>query len=207
MARAVNHLFSVQRNPKILDLGCGFGTQTLFFASLGANVIGIDRDHRPLSILKKRKNYYEKESGLSMNIEVYNSNVFEFNYASIGPIDGIYSMFSLNMMQPSWVVLKSILKHTADECCLAIIDGNNMAWLPRLFPSRRRDALSPVDLEKALKKYNYEISEHISGYSVPPILWRILPNLILDRLDKMLGKSWFLAISHQILAKKTDEIS
>jgi 2-polyprenyl-3-methyl-5-hydroxy-6-metoxy-1,4-benzoquinol methylase len=48
------------RRMRILDCGCGFGTESLIFALLGGKVLGVDLNVERLDIAKKRINYYKK---------------------------------------------------------------------------------------------------------------------------------------------------
>ncbi len=52
----------------VLDAGCGFGSDSFLFASLGASVTGIDISDDQIQIAEKRKRYYEE--GLSQELVV-----------------------------------------------------------------------------------------------------------------------------------------
>ncbi len=73
--------FSIsEKSCRILDLGCGVGTQSLLFALLGAEVISLDIDEKALAIFRKRKIFYEKQSGRQLEIQVNCTNALTFNY-------------------------------------------------------------------------------------------------------------------------------
>jgi SAM-dependent methyltransferase len=200
---AAQHLLNSSANQQILDLGCGTGTQALLLSILGAKVMGIDMDEKALSILKKRKSFYEDALGRGLDLTVYATNAFDFDYQSIAPIQGIYSMFAFNMMKPSAALLKKILNYTSDDCCIGILDGNRTSWLPKVIPSRRRQGcLSPPELEHILSAHSFEIIDHSGGFALPPVCWAFMPSRILRPIDCFLGKSWLMAISHQIIARK-----
>jgi len=172
---------------------------------LGAKVTGIDIDEKALSILNKRKSFYEKLSGRILDIKVFSSSAFDFDYGSIAPIQGIYSMFAFNLMKPSRSLIEKLVPHLSEDCSLAILDGNNISWLAKIFPNRRREeCLTPFEMEGLLYEYGFDILHHDAGFVIPPICWFLLPGSILRPIDRFLGKSWYLAISHQILARRHD---
>lgn len=201
-AAALSFLFSVpKKQPVILDLGCGAGTQSLAFALLGAKVISLDMDDLALNILRRRKDFYERKTGRPLDIQIKNADVFTFNYAGIAPIDGVYSLFAFNMMQPSKKLISLIAPHMSKEGRIAILDGNRLFWASRFFSWRRRNTLSPTELEAAFGQYGFFILGHYGGVVFPPALWCLLPYALLSRLDSWLGRrSWLLPVSHQILA-------
>lgn len=202
--RAVNHLFDGQEAPRILDLGCGTGTQSLFLALLGAEVVGIDLDDNSLEIFKKRKLFYEAQAGRPLKISTFNSSVFDFPYETVAPLDGIYSMFAFNLMQPSRRLFELLFAHVSDQCRLAILDGNNLSWRQKYLPGCRRPGrLSPPEFAQELRKHSFEIVEHAAGFALLPPIWFLLPGSILRPVDSWLGRYWLMAISHQILAQKT----
>ncbi len=201
-AAALTFLLSVpKKQPVILDLGCGSGTQSLAFALFGAKVISLDMDDLALNILRRRKDFYERKTGRTLDIQIKNADVFTFNYASIAPIDGVYSLFAFNMMQPSKKLISLIAPHMSKESSIAILDGNRSFWASRFFSWRRRNTMSPTELENDFRQYGYTIIDHYGGVIFPPPLWCCLPYALLSRVDGWLGcRSWLFPVSHQILA-------
>lgn len=205
-ARAARFLLDGAPNGLILDLGCGTGTQSIFLALLGADVVGLDMDEQALAILKKRKAFYEKVSGRKIKLVAYKADALVFDYGKIAPIQGIYSMFAFNMMKPSRLLLERLTVHTAKGGRLAILDGNCTSWLPSLIPSRRRPGcLAPVEFEEVLRDLSFKTVRHEAGCAVPPFLWSIVPAPLLRPIDELLGRYWLWAVSHQILAEKEEE--
>lgn len=200
---AVQFIFSSGRNIRILDLGCGTGTQSLFFALLGADVISIDMDSKALSIFEKRVAYYRQKANKRINISIINADVFKFDFRAVGPLDCIYSMFAFNIMVPAKTLIEKIAPFTSVGCKFVVLDGNSTSWLPLLVPSRRRkNVLSPMQLEHCLAESQFITKRHKQGIAIPPIFWRFLPENVLRKLDSILGKLWIMAISHQIMAQK-----
>ena len=90
MAIALRHLFGTgSPRPRILDLGCGMGTQSLLFALLGAEVLGVDLDGGALETLGARMLFYEQKCGRPLAIERFEADTFSFDYQAHGPFDGI----------------------------------------------------------------------------------------------------------------------
>lgn len=191
-----------QKQPTLLDLGCGIGTQSLYFAFCGYKVISVDLDETALKIFKKRIKYYENLTKKKFNIEIYCSNTFEFDYSKHMPIDAIYSLFAFNMMQPNKDLISKIFKCISVNAKFIIQDGNNLSWLARLLPSRKRNVLSPLDMQNELKSYGFSIKAHTGGVSLPPIFWYIFPYSLLKKIDSFLNKFWIFPVSHHILAEK-----
>ena len=60
-ALRVIHLFkNVKKGRKILDAGCGLGTEAILCGILGGKVTGIDIQEKRINLAKKRLIYYEK---------------------------------------------------------------------------------------------------------------------------------------------------
>jgi len=202
-SRAVQHIFQNGTSKKILDLGCGTGTQSLFFAMLGAEVISIDLDEQALRILNCRKSFYEEQLGRTLNISTYNHNASEFEYSKVAPIDGVYSMFAFNMMKPAKLLIKRLSLNLSRGSKFIVFDGNCKSWLPLLIPSRRRfGCLSPIEFENVLGDYSFQVVAHDSGFVLPPLVWFLAPRKLLMPIDKLMGRCWFMSISHQIVATK-----
>ncbi|OQX55986.1 MAG: hypothetical protein B5M53_03530 [Candidatus Cloacimonas sp. 4484_209] len=198
---AVEFLFEKRKAKgiKILDLGCGTGTQSLLFALLGANIVGIDLDVEALEILMIRKMFYEKLSGRSLSIKIYNANALEFPYETERPFDGIYSLFAFNMMQPSGYLISKISRAVSEDARLAIQDGNRLSWVGR-FLRKRKQRLSPCELYRELGKNGWEVENQRGCISIPFIFWKLIPNQLLQPIDATLSSSWFFAFSHLTLA-------
>jgi SAM-dependent methyltransferase len=200
-ARASAFLLAGHERPHILDLGCGTGSQSIYLALLGAKVTGIDMDTEALEILRRRKALYEELSGQSLDIDLIDRNTFDIDYAELTPIDGVYSMFAFNMMQPSARLMDAMAAGFSADARLAIIDGNNESWLPRLISSRRRNVWSPAVFAEYLRSHGFRVIEHEGAVSLPPAFWAASLPLV-KPLDTMLNRNWLFALSHQILAER-----
>jgi SAM-dependent methyltransferase len=171
VAKATRRIFDSSKTPRILDLGCGMGTQSMFFAMCGATVLGVDMDGDALQVAQQRMALYEKSSGRRLNLRFIEADAFQFDFAAAGPVDVIYSLFAFNMIQPTTLLLDRLLPALRPGGLLIVQDGNRKMWFNRIF--RRRPVLSAAELAKQLEKRGLQM-EAVSGlYALPPFLWRI----------------------------------
>jgi len=187
---------------KILDLGCGTGTQSLLLAMSGARVVGVDMAGAALEIFQKRQDMYESKLGRKLDIEIYEGNVFDLDFAAIGPLRGIYSMFAFNLMQPSDQLLKKIAAEMVKGSRLVVIDGNSTSLVSKLLPGKKRAVWSPEEFALELKSHSINVMSHKGGVVLPPHLWRLFPHSVLSGLDKALCSNFLLPISHQVMGQK-----
>ncbi len=195
---AARYLLGASVEGTIVDLGCGTGTQSLVFAMRGAKVVGLDMDTVGLGIFRKRQAYYEQKMGRPLDIEIREGNVFDMNFADLGPIKGVYSMFAFNMMQPSGDLLDRITRSMKPGSRLVVLDGNSRSLLARYWPGRRRHVWSPGEFASELKARSIEVESQVGGVAIAPQLWRMFPYGVMRALDRALCGNMVLPISHQV---------
>jgi SAM-dependent methyltransferase len=202
--KAVRFLFDNKACPCILDLGCGIGTQSLFFALSGAKVIAVDLDAQALAIFKKRIVFYEAIFNCKLDITIICENTVEYDYKMLPKFDGVFSMFAFNMMQPPDKLMGKLIEHMNFDARLAILDGNNLCWVAKLLPSRKRNVWSPKQFREYLIENGFEISLHKGGVVFPYCFWIFkLFNPLVFLFDVLLRQgNWFFSLSQLILAKK-----
>jgi SAM-dependent methyltransferase len=188
------------RSPRVLDLGCGYGTQSLLFAILGARVIALDGDRTALDVVRQRRATYERMTGRHLDITLVEANALTFDYRQLGLLDGVHSMFAFNMMQPSSVVWAGLCAALDPEARVAILDGNRSSWLGHL--RGRRSAWSPDEFALVLAETRFASRLHRGAIALPPLCWTVLPEGAAVWLDSKLRRSWLWPVSHQILAQR-----
>ncbi len=193
--RALLFLCEGKQNPLIVDLGCGTGSQSLAFALCGARVIALDLDVNAVKVLEKRKNFYEEQCGQSLNITIIAADTLKFDFADIGPIDGVYSLFAFNLMQPTHALLARLMPGLTPGARLAIQDGNRLCWLGHL-PGRRRQVLSPLELNQILVGLGFKRIALEGNVSIPPLAWAVLPYGWLSAIDSILNRTWLWPVSY-----------
>jgi len=191
-------------NPLIVDLGGGTGTQLIYLCLNGARGVCVDMDPIALRIFKKRILFYERKYNTKLNIKLICKSSFDVDYSKFGGIDGVYSMFAFNLMQPSEKMIKILLPHLNIGAKLVLIDGNTLNYAQSILKlkSRTRDWWSPLEYAEFLENHNFTIVNHHGGITFPPILWRIIPRQFIRPIDNYLSRFWFFPISHQICAEK-----
>lgn len=193
--QGLTFLLDGKHQPLILDIGCGTGTQSLAFALCGARVVALDLDSDALDVLGRRKRFYEEKARKALNITSYTANVLNFDFSQIPPIDGLYSLFAFNIMQPTAALLGKLAPRLAPQARIVIQDGNRLSWLNRL-PGRRRRVLSPLELDEVLTGLEFARITLEGNISIPPSVWAVLPYDWLSTIDSTLNRSWFWPISY-----------
>lgn len=220
---ASDFLLKAQHKTTVLDLGCGLGTQSLFFALMGAKVIALDLDECALSILQKRVKFYEQCFGRKFDISIHCANALTFDYSRFPSIDAVFSLFAFNLMQPSQQLFQKILPFFSQNVRIAILDGNNQCWrsrvnprckvkitgyrnsadrsdLLRIYPKDRINTWSPQYFDSYLIEKGFDIHSHYGGISLPPIAWNLPYTKPLELLDYALNMRWMFPLSHLVMA-------
>jgi len=205
-ARAARYLLDRATCPTILDVGCGFGTQSIFLALKGAKVVAFDIDDGAVDVFRARIAYYEELAQRRLDVSAHCSGALEFDYAAFGPYDGVYSQFAFSCMQPSENVLAAMLPNLQHGARVAILDRNRLSWCKWRTEGSWRGVWSPPEVQQRLTDAGFRIAENRGGVVLPPFLWNLCEPTgrdILSRLDDVLCRlSWWLPVSHQILAER-----
>lgn len=200
---AVRVFFHYPGHPTILELGCGSGSLSILFSLLGAKVIGIDLDPNLISVCRKRQAFYETRVG-ALDLEFHCGDTFNFPYESIGQVDGIYSLFAFNTMQPSRKLLVRILPVLKKGGKLVISDGNKQSLYNRFF--RKRNVLSSSEMQAELVANGWRVLGETFNCAIPPAVVRIRPAfrlaLKVESLFESLKMMAWLGVSHTIVAER-----
>lgn len=98
------------RQPRLLDLGCGVGTQAHLLAARGARVTGLDFDAQRIAGAKAMTNWFVEEmGGGELPVEFHAADAFSF-LAEQSPetFDGCYTQFALAYMRPYRELLAAV---------------------------------------------------------------------------------------------------
>lgn len=106
----------------ILDAGCGIGTESLLFATLGAKTIGIDIIQERLNLAEQRQCYYESELGRKLPAEFHNKNIFRFLEESM--LDIIWLREAISHIHPIERFFELTLKALNNNGYIVINDAN-----------------------------------------------------------------------------------
>lgn len=116
--------FKRWNGKKVLEIGCGIGTDTINFARAGANVTAIDLSEKSLELAKKRAKLYNLD-----NIKFYQANAEEFsNVVPIEEYELIYSFGVIHHTPHPERVINEIKKYMGLKSQLKIMVYYRHSW-------------------------------------------------------------------------------
>lgn len=162
LAAALSHFGDV-RGKRLLDLGCGRGEISVFFASKGANVISIDTSPTAVSNLKT---FSERHKIDNIHPEV----VSAMEIASMGPFDFVVGSMILHHIEP-FPVFAGVLQKSLRSGGKAFFYENNaysdlLIWfrthvVGRLWVPKTSDdeefPLLPSEIDELRKRFNVNV--------------------------------------------------
>ena len=107
----------------VLDAGCGYGSESFLFASLGAKVFAVDFSEKQVEIAKKRQVYYEKRFGKKLNIHFAVSDLNKY-VPSNDQIDLTWFASVFAAIEDQERLLTVIYENTKPEGQIMITDMN-----------------------------------------------------------------------------------
>ena len=120
--RHMHLLKYINNNVRILDAGCGTGTEGILFGINGADVLGIDISDTRLRLAQKRKNYYEKIFDVNLKVKFKLDNVFNVS----GLFDIIWVNEAISHIHPFEAFLRLCFNRLKDGGKLIIADCNKL---------------------------------------------------------------------------------
>jgi len=112
-------------NKKVLEIGCGIGTDTIEFARAGATVTAVDLSEKSLEIARKRAEVY----GLSNKITFYQANAEELDKTvPVEPYDLIYSFGVLHHTPNTLKALQCLNKYTHKDTIIKLMLYYRYSW-------------------------------------------------------------------------------
>ncbi len=76
--KEITDIIKSKKNLKVLEIGCGCGTESLWFSINGAKVTGIDLRKERLEVASERKGNFEKQFGVKLDIQFIYADLFDF---------------------------------------------------------------------------------------------------------------------------------
>ncbi len=117
---------SQKKKPKLLDIGCGCGTETLWFAKLGAECTGIDLDNSMIEVALERKTIMENLGEEKIACHFQRMSVFELDPRK--KFDIIWMEQAFHHIEPREKLLPLLFTLLNDDGVLIISESN--AWNP-----------------------------------------------------------------------------
>jgi ubiquinone/menaquinone biosynthesis C-methylase UbiE len=117
--------FDAWRDKKVLEIGCGIGTDTVNFTRVGAHVTAVDLSDKSLELAKKRAEVF----GLSGKIKFYAGNAEELSsFVPIEPYDLIYSFGVIHHTPHPERVIAEFHKYARPGTVVKIMVYHRHSW-------------------------------------------------------------------------------
>jgi 2-polyprenyl-3-methyl-5-hydroxy-6-metoxy-1,4-benzoquinol methylase len=175
----INLISELQEQARVLDVGCGCGSESLLMSLLGADVTGIDLISQRTEFAQSRIPFYQSFSEQKLHIQFSQANVFNF-LPSAPKFNIIWMVEAISHVHPAEDFLQLAFNSLPDNGFLILADSN---------------ALNPISIFRAYqlrgsrKWFTYEESTNMENdHSVRVAEERIFS---LFRLQKILKKIGF----------------
>jgi len=117
--------FKKWAGKKVLEIGCGIGTDTINFARAGAQVSAIELSEKSLDLIRQRAKIY----GLEDRIKLYCINAEELSkIVKVEPYDLIYSFGVIHHTPSPEKLIEEIEKYTKPGSVLKIMVYYRYSW-------------------------------------------------------------------------------
>ena len=117
--------FEKWRGKKVLEIGCGIGTDTINFAACGAQVTAVDLTEKSLEVARQRAKVF----GLEDRIRFIQANAEQLSDSvPVEPYDLIYSFGVIHHTPNPESVLEELRKYLAPSSTVKIMVYNRWSW-------------------------------------------------------------------------------
>jgi 2-polyprenyl-3-methyl-5-hydroxy-6-metoxy-1,4-benzoquinol methylase len=123
------------RAPYMLDLGCGFGLESLLICATGAKVHGLDYAAEKIASAPQLQRAYEEKHNQSLEISFERANLFDFKAAA--PYDAVYSSATLHHIEPADRAIQAVAQLIAPGGTLFLSDENGLSPVQQLVVQKR----------------------------------------------------------------------
>jgi 2-polyprenyl-3-methyl-5-hydroxy-6-metoxy-1,4-benzoquinol methylase len=110
---------------RLLDDGCGYGTESLLFALCGAEVTGVELVPSRVRLARSRISFYQNHVSTSFSIEFINANVTRY-LERAGPFHIVWVMEAISHIHPVEAFVRLVHKCLSPGGLLIISDPNAM---------------------------------------------------------------------------------
>jgi len=163
------------KQTRVLDCGCGPGSESILCALLGAQVSAIDLNKERINIAKKRLRYYEDKFCKELPVTFDIKNILECQFDQ--QFDVAYAQEFISHVHPLTTFLQTVRKSIKKGGVLIVSDANPInlyqnlkAWLTyqkahfkvyELGPSdkvlvARERLVTPYHLKKLLERFGFK---------------------------------------------------
>jgi ubiquinone/menaquinone biosynthesis C-methylase UbiE len=116
--------FERWKGKRVLEIGCGIGTDTINFARGGAEVVACDLSAESIKVARQRAEVF----GLSDSITFVNTNAEQMEDVPDGPYDLVYSFGVVHHTPNPQLVLKSARKRMDTGGTMKLMVYNRYSW-------------------------------------------------------------------------------
>jgi SAM-dependent methyltransferase len=117
--------FERWRGKKVLEIGCGIGTDTVNFARYGAQITSVDLSEKSLELAQQRIRVY----GLRDQVRFYQGNAEELtSFVPVEPYDLIYSFGVIHHTPHPERVLDQLRQYTRPGTILKLMVYHRRSW-------------------------------------------------------------------------------
>jgi 2-polyprenyl-3-methyl-5-hydroxy-6-metoxy-1,4-benzoquinol methylase len=117
--------FERWRGKKVLEIGCGIGTDTINFARAGAQVTTVDLSEKSIELARKRAAVF----GLEERIRFCPGNAEQlFTFVPVEPYDLIYSFGVIHHTPHPEVVLEQLRQYARPGTTIKIMVYHQRSW-------------------------------------------------------------------------------
>lgn len=117
--------FERWKGKRVLEIGCGIGTDTINFARQGALVTAVDLSDKSIEVARRRAEVF----GLSDRIRFFHGNAEELSsFVPVEPYDLIYSFGVIHHTPHPGAVLDELRKYVTPESTLKVMVYNRRSW-------------------------------------------------------------------------------
>jgi len=199
--------FGNYKNAKVLEVGCGIGTDAQKFAEHGALYHGIDLTESSIEISKKRFELFNLQGNFEIqNIENYISNekydlIYSFGVLHHTPdikkaIDNIYNMLKENGEFKLMLYAKNSLKYFKIKDGLDQYEAQPNVPIANVYDNEEvyklLEQFRDIDIVQT-HIFQYKIDEYKTGKLIKENYFDVMPDDLLNCIKKNLG--WHLCIT------------
>ncbi len=125
---------NIKKGMKILDAGCGFGSETILCGILGGSVLGVDLNRIFINLANKRLDYYKNKLKKNINIKFVLKNILKH----YGKYDIIWLKNAISHITPPEKIIKLSYNNLKIGGKLIVSDSNKINPVSSLFAKRQQ---------------------------------------------------------------------
>ena len=187
---------------RVVDLGCGLGMQSIIFASLGAEVLGIDLDVECIELCRKRKRYFEARLGRVLKMEFLQADFRAFDPDSIGQkYHALFSMSAFAHIPPLKDTVAKISALLNDSGRVFLWDQNPDYLFLDVLTRKRKAVPRPQEIVAEFARQGFTTDLLGGACAIPRQFWRSDALLgVTSKLNDVLKKNLRLSFSYLLAA-------